>query len=224
MKRLGLLLGLALFASTAATAAEIELGAGDPGSVTTLATGGGSAAVSGAMVNGFDITLSGSGVPVLTPPDLLNGNTIDAILAGSAASSVNVWVTSTGNLTPLGTQSLLSSFTQNLLAAGWTVTATTYADNTNAAFGTQQTLASTVFTTSDPPDVLITNTAALGAGPYSITERWFIQAPSAGSTNNTTDITSVVPLPPAMQMFLGGLLLFGGFLWASKKRSGLATA
>lgn len=209
MKRLGLLICAALLGYVLpAAAAQIELGVGDPGTVTTVASGGGTASVSGAAANGFDINISGTGAPILTLPDLLDGNTIDAVLAGGGASSVNVWVTSTGNTVPLGLQSILSSFTQNQLTSGWSVTAFTYADNTNAAFGTQQLLASTLFTSSDPPDVLIAALADLGAGPYSLTERFLISANGPGDTNNTTDM-SATPLPGAVWMFAGGLALLG---------------
>lgn len=221
MKKLLLTTAVLLGLAFPAAAATIELGVGGPGTVTTVASGGGTASVSGASANGFDINISGTGVPILSGADLLNGNTIDAILAGGAASAVNVWVTSIGNLIPTGLQSLLSSFTQNELTAGWTVQAFTYADNGNTAYGTQQLLADTLFSSSDPPDVLQTATADLGAGPYSLTERWLITAPGAGDTNNTTDI-SVTPIPGAIGLMASGFAFFFGLLW--KKRKPLASA
>jgi hypothetical protein len=209
------LLGLAL----PATAAQIELGDGAAGFVSVLASGGGGAAVSGASANGFDLTLSGSGSPVLSLPDILDGNTIDAILTGGGPSSVNVWATSTGNMSPTGLQSLLSSFTQNDLTTGWTVTANTYADNTDAAFGTQQLLATTLFTTSDPPDVTMIAAALLGAGPYSVTEEWIISANGPGDTNNSTDIGLATPLPAAVWMF-GSVLGLAGMVLRRRKQHG----
>jgi hypothetical protein len=182
----------ALLCMTAASpAANIDLGVGDPGSVATIASGGGTASVSGSTFNQFIINLSGTGSPPLSGGVLLDGNTIDVKDTGAGPGSISVWVSSTDNNSPLGLQSLESSFTQNLLTAGWSVTAYTYADNTNTAFGTQQLLSTTTFSTSDPPDVDLLGTANLGIGPFSLSEQWLISAPGTGETNNTTDITSV---------------------------------
>lgn len=223
MKKI-LLATVAVLALTGvASASEVLVGEGAAGSVVTLASGGGSAAVSGASVGNFNITLSGASAPILSLPDILNGNTIDAVLAGGGPQSVTIWVSSTGNTGPLGTQDLLSSFTQNDLTAGWTVTALTYADNTDTAYGTQQLLATTVFNSSDPPDVSVITTAMLGAGTYSVTDQWIISASGAGDTNNTTDITvATTPLPAAAWMFAGGLGILG-FMGRRKRRSTAST-
>jgi hypothetical protein len=226
MKKL-LLSSVALLAlAYPAAAATIDLGVGPGGSVVTLASGGGTASVSGAMSGNFTIDLSGTGNPPLTDPVLLDGNTIDVKNLGTGPGTVDIWVSSTGNTQPLGSQDLLSSFTQNLLTAGWSVTADTYADNTNATFGTQQLLSTTTFTTSDAPDVHLVALAMLGTGPYSLSEEWLITAPGAGETNNTTDIAmSAVPLPAAVWLF-GSVLGLGAMTLRRKKvaspRSALA--
>jgi hypothetical protein len=230
MRKVGLLTALAMTLVAAALPAKantVEIGASiNNGAIATLASGGGQAAVAGAVLGPFLLDASGVGNPPLTTPDLFDGNTIGVSSAGSA-NTLQVFVTQTGvtNGALTGTQELQSSFTQNLLTAGWTITATTFADNTNTAYGMQQLLNTTVFTSSDVTTDLF-NTAILGSGLFSLTEEWSISAPSAGSTNNTTDITAT-PLPPTMQMFLGGLLMFGGFLWIrnrKQKLSGFAAA
>ena len=224
MRKLGLLLGLAMvLGASAASANTVEIGVSvNNGAIATVASGGGEAAVSGAVFGNFTLDASGFGNPPLALPNLQDGNAIGIATSGSA-NTLQVFVTQTGVTALTGAQLLESSFTQNLLTAGWTVTATTFADNTNTAYGMQQMLNQVVFTSSDITSDLFA-LAALGSGPFSLTEEWSFSAPVSGQSNNTTDILAATPLPPAMQMFLGGLLLFGGFLWASKRRSGLATA
>lgn len=211
MKRLGLLLGLALFASTAALPAmanTIEIGVSlNNGAIATVASGGGEAAVSGAVFGPFTLDASGFGNPPLALPNLQDGNAIGVSTSGSA-NTLQVFITQTGVTALTGAQLLESSFTQNLLTAGWTVTATTFADNTNTAYGMQQMLNQVVFTSSDITSDLFA-LAALGGGPFSLTEEWSFSAPTVGQSNNTTDILAATPLPGAVWLFAGGLFVFG---------------
>src|SRR5258708_2587834 len=188
MKKLGLGLAM-LLASTALSQANfIEIGVPLDGSaIATIASGGGNASASGALFGPFTIDATGTGSPPLTGLSLLDGNTISVASSGLPAIPLHVFVTETGQTSPLGLQLLESSFTQNLLTAGWTVLAQTFADSTNSANGTQQLLNSQLVTVSDQTAAQ-SNTANLGAGPFSLTEEWTITAPTAGQSNNTTDI------------------------------------
>lgn len=208
MKKL-LLAAAALLAATAlAKANTVEIGVSlNNGAIATVASGGGEAAVSGAVFGPFTLDASGFGNPPLSLPNLQDGNAIGVATSGSA-NTLQVFVTQTGVTALTGAQLLESSFTQNLLTAGWTVTATTFADNTNTAYGMQQMLNQVVFTASDITSDL-TALAVLGGGPFSLTEEWSFSAPTSGQSNNTTDILAATPLPGAVWLFAGGLALFG---------------
>jgi len=223
-----LLLGL-----TAAQANFIEIGVAlnstVGGPVSTVASGEGTASVSGAVLGPFTIDASAMGSPPLTGNFLLDGK-IRAVSTGGGPANIvlDVVITETG-ISPVGLSrfnALVSSFTQNLLTAGWVVIVDTFVDNTNAAYGTQQLVGQAGFTTSDQTSVDL-NSANFGAGPFSLTVAWFISPFSsdislparAGQTNNTTDI-EIVPGPevgaglPGLAMLLG----YGGWWWRRRNK------
>lgn len=223
MRKVGLLTGLAMVlvaAALPAKASQVFIGVGiDGGAIATVASGGGEASVSGAVIGPFLLDASGIGNPPLALPDLLDGNTIGVASSGSA-HTLNVLVSETGVTALTGAQLLQSSFTQNLLTAGWTVLAQTFADNTDTVYGKQQLLNQVLFTSSDVTADLF-KLALLGSGPFSLTEEWSIIAPTRGQTNNTTDILAATPIPGAVWLFGGGLALFGMIKrWTGRRRQG----
>jgi len=136
---------------------------------------------------------------------VLDSNTLDVF--ASAAGVLDVWVTSLNNSAPTGPQGLLSSFTSNLLPAGWSVTESIYL--TNTLWGTTTTLGKVTLTSDTTMEALSSQTLT---APYAITELYAITATGAGVSNLTIDVSAVPG--PTVGAGLPGLILAGGFLFA----------
>ena len=138
--------------------------------------------------------------PTSTLP-LLQGDII-AVSSNGEPGKLVVWMTGSDNLganLPLGTQAFESSFTQNLLPAGWTVQVDTFFDPADGVFTTAVPLSSHLFTGSN---LTFDEVVPLrpGSGSYSVTERFTISANGLiGSTNTTGVIAFVSPARPALR-------------------------
>src|SRR5215475_16092524 len=122
---------LAFFAATA-YADTVSIGLQQSGGISTVASGTGSASFSGPFGSFSNVLVTGAGQSTLTPPDVLFANSIDT--ATAAGGTLNIFVTDQGLTNPSGSVPLVSSFTSNLLPAGWTVTEATFLSPANALF------------------------------------------------------------------------------------------
>jgi hypothetical protein len=202
------------WASSASAATLVSIGlqeAGvNSGNITTEATGTSSAGFVGTY---GDFQVNASGVGNGNPVNLLS-NAI-SVVGDGFAGVLNVYVTLTGVTGPLSTtQGFLSSFTQNLLSAGWTVTEMTELSSANATYaGTL--LASQLFTSSNQT-AMSNNTGNTGAGPlYSVTDVYTITSDGNGGTNDTIDLQAT-PIPGTLPLFASGLA--GFWAWSRKRK------
>lgn len=183
------------------------------GAVQQVATGATSALYNGAFA-GFEVNILSALKGVA--PLLLDSTLHDANNAGASnAGTLDVWMTVKDFAGPVS-NAFLSGFTSNILTTGWTVTATSYVDGSNGVFGGTQ--LSTKTFTSIGSFSEVKSFAGDKTGPYSVTLRYSITAPTRGSATTTMAITAV-PEPATWAMMIGGF----GLLGAASRRSRRAT-
>jgi hypothetical protein len=145
----------------------------------------------------------------------LNSNAQDATSAGSF-DALDVYV-SVSDITGLtGLKDALSCLTVNFLSPGWTVTESTYEDNTNTVFGTMNLLTTRTFTSG--LDTFSGLAWADLTSPFSVTELYVIKSGGfSGAANDTIDLSAVVPEPATWAML--GLGFAGmGLLGLARRR------
>jgi hypothetical protein len=127
--------------------------------------------------------------------------------SGGDAGTLDVYVT----VTDLATipAHFLSSFTTNVLPAGWTMTTATYANDDNALWGIGGTLLSTktfggIGTFQHVGDATL-------AAPYSITARYTITAPTHGESLANISVAGI-PEPGAWALMIMGFGAAGALL------------
>jgi hypothetical protein len=210
MKNVISALAAALLATTGAVSvahsATISIGTAlNGGAITTQASGAtpGPVSFSGA-VGAYDINVVDA-VDLTTSS--LNSNAQDATSTGTL-DVLDVYV-SVSDITGLtGLHDGLSGLTANFLTPGWTVTESTYEDNSNTVFGTMNLLATHTFT-SGPAAVASLAIVNL-TSPFSVTELYQISSSGlSGAANDTIDLSAVVPEPSTWAMLGIGFAMMG---------------
>ena len=183
-------------------------------------------------VNGGAITNEGSGIDNFSIASISYGTFSSNVASGltgfggnsfstnsnntaSSAGTLKVYVTLSDITDPLGVLNVLSSFTENILTTGISVTEATYFDSGNGVFALTTSLASHLFTgplTNASADA--TNLVDILSAPYSITALYTIVATRPGGANSTINIVASTPLPGTLPLLAGGL----GVLWAVGKK------
>jgi hypothetical protein len=216
------LAGVALLATLASTASAAIItigmqqagydGGAGVGNIATVASGPTSAGNTNFSYGTFSFnSVTGATAPAVT--GLLQSNSINT--ATALGGVINVFITASGLISPAGL-GFLSSFTENTLSAGFTVTESTFFNAGNGLF-TGTPLASYTFTnigTSVQGSAAITP-----AGVYSLTQEYTITAPGAGSANSTQILTAV-PEPSTWAMMILGFFGVGFLAYGRKDKSG----
>ena len=150
----------------------------------------------------------------------LDSNAISATSTGSS-DALDVYV-SVSDITGLsGLKSALSGLTVNFLTPGWTVTETTFEDNTNTIFGTMNLLTTHTFTSG--PDTFTGLASVNVTSPFSVTELYVVQSKGlVGAANDTIDITGVPE--PSTWALMGIGFAFLGFVGLRNRKASVSIA
>jgi hypothetical protein len=150
------------------------------------------------------------------PEGTFDSNSLDVTTSGTG--TLYVYVTDQGVSDPsvAGAESFISSFTENSLSPGLTVTETTYIDTSNGVFTTPTELSSYTFggPITTPLGVSLSGSASLTGNPYSLTEVYAISSDGSGVANSTIDVAAA-PEPSSFSLL--ALVLLSGLLVMRKR-------
>ena len=137
----------------------------------------------------------------------LNSNAQDATTAGTS-DVLDIFVSVSDIAGLSGLQTALSGLTVNFLTAGWTVTESTFEDNTNAVFGMTNLLTTHTFTSG--PAIFSGLASISVTSPFSVTELYQISSNGLrGAANDTIDLSSAVPEPSTWALLGIGFAAIG---------------
>ncbi len=177
--------------------------------ISTLATGTGSGISWTGSLGGFDFNVvSGSDV---SPIDF-GSTSLNSKSTTGAAGPIYVYVTETDLTTSKSSLTFKSTLTENELSPGWSITETTFQDNSNTPYGMANLLLS--YSASTDFDVWGVKTI-FTSSPFSLTEMYVITASGAGQALSTEHISSIPELSTWAMMAVG----FAGLGFAAFRRA-----
>jgi hypothetical protein len=190
------------FSAAANAAIYIGLSTDGGATITTVASSAGNNAFVGGLSFG-SFTINNISGTVASLPDLLDSNSLNT--SSAAAGTLDIYVLATDFAASSAANGFTSSLTSNTLPNGWTVTEMAWVDAANSTtYAAGVNIASHMFSAIGTS--VINAGAAVGPGPYAITEQYHIVATGAGNANSTIDVTGV-PEPATWGLMIVG---FGG--------------
>ena len=214
MDRVISVLGVAAAAvlSLAASAANATIFIGlqqDAGPIVTVASNATFASFAGPFGNFEQVSATGFGQPGTVLPIILQSSSLAANSAGAAnAGTLSIYVTSTGNTTPVGAPAVFKSgFATVNLRAPWTEALASYIDPADGVFALTTALGSAFFNAVGSDTDF--NVADTGAGPYSVTVVYQYTAPNRSSASSSAGVAATIPEPASLALFGAALAGFG---------------
>ena len=178
------------------------------GAIDNVGSGAGNVIFTGGYGTFNFNSVSGTGLPILTLPALLDSNSLNVTSSNPSASTIKIYITESGITGPLSLPVFSSTYTSNTLSAGWTVVESTYVDPANGTFTTADLLSTTTFTATGTVTDSNLSPANLGPGAYSVTDVYTVEA-AAGSGNANDTIDTTVPEPASLALLGTALVGFG---------------
>lgn len=205
-----------LLASVPADATAIDIGLAEApgiGNITTVATGAGAAGVAWAgLYDKYNFS-----VVMASDPDPINltSGTID-VKGPNATAPIFLYVTETDLTSSASNEDFSSTFGISNLPAGWSLTESTFLDNSNTEYGMGTPLASTTASRKTVNGTQTVTTAEAVGSTFSLTEVYELFSDSVAGIVGASETIGASGLQPAPAPGIGsgvpGMLAVGGVL------------